>query len=983
MEADAPQPAVKFILLLLLDGRLCCVSLADGEVRWETQLPGGPLFHCGPRHQSKREKRLWAQTPSRVACRSCRSMSIGVSGTGDQPEKALGNELTDCSLVFIPSELTKDDISLMQWHFFVTSNLADKRSVWVPAEEVLECWNASACPSHRALDLQQRATSHMELDFFSGKLLVSLSAEAKHIDDKEDTVSNEVSSTRVILRRTDHTRSMVFPPLQATSHPTVDSSVEAEAEEEEEEASRSWYATASTVALDVLDTSLDAASPSNAWLHAEQHSFFIEQTVTLNGVISCLHVAGGSEGVAKLQLTDLKSPLVSAQILCWEPLTAASNGADGTSQLRCQKIPVVTSWGHVDLTPGSIWSLQGRDGHVQEISGVLYGNGRILFAECIAPKNEVASTSTGSEAAKSPGLEPSSPRLSMTHGAENGHFFPGYEDSSETDSSAASGYSGNAIVLHNSSAAFHNGTDTGAPFHTGNEISFFDDNFEVITLLGRGASGAVLLTQHRLTGIFYAVKVMLMRDCCSKDNALREVRLHAILHHQYLARYYACWSEALTPYRVQQLASVGLCKPSSIQDKSAINSSGRIGWLNHEQGEPSYLNSGANCLLPLGTQVMNHKLIMAPPGTMHGSGAGMYLAGGDSLDSVCDYSSQKHDDDEGDECGGSSLNDIASSVSSTPEKLLSSHVIFLQMEYCQTTLAHRLGSRSSIDRVENIIIALQIFSALRYVHRRDCLHRDVKPTNVFLDYTCQSVGVDDTSDDDGSDDDEDDAAFAASPSTKIHDANAFGDDEARNTLKLRDPDLSPALPTPILSAFELLKSNASVGLLAIYLKRLKDAQGEAEKRKAIRSVRRWLKFRLVQARLGDFGLAKPLGDQHIEAARYFDRGAINTVGVGSPLYSSPEQLEGDVCTPATDAFAAGVLLAEMYIQPKTVSERLVELKRAREGVFPCPSLLLDYPELQVVKGLTRKDPSARMTLRDAGRFLARALDKTLFTFLSS
>ncbi|RNF12288.1 putative protein kinase [Trypanosoma rangeli] len=974
MKRDTSQPAVKFLLLLLLDGRLCCVSVANGKLRWEAQLPGGPLFHCGPRCQGKREKRMWAQLPSRFACRNCRSMAISASGMEAQPEETLGDNVKDCSLVFIPSGDTKHAFSLMKWHFFIPSNCSDRKDVWLPAREVLECWNASACSGHRALDLQQQVTTHTELDFFSGKLLISLTAEAEDIDNEEETVLNEFSCVRVVLQRTDHTQSMIFPPFQALSRSTVDSSGE-------EEVSRSWYATTSTVMLDVIDLSLDTVS-LKSWFHAEKQSFHIEQTVAMNRFTSCLCISGESGDVGKVQLTDLRSPIVSAQIIFWEPHTVASNGGS-TSKLRCQDVPVATSWERMEATPGHSWNLQRRGGHVQEISGFLDDNGRVLFADYIARKNELASVYAETQVSETQGEDYLSSRCSVSPGTENGHFFGDYDDSSETDSSTASGFSENAMVLHNNSTFFHKSTETGALFHTGNQISFFDENFEVITMLGRGASGAVLLTRQRLTGIFYAIKVMLMRDYSSKDNVLREVRLHAILHNRYLARYYAGWSEALTPYRVQQLESIGVCKSRSIQDKYVINGSGCIGWLDHQQGGPLSLNSSENRLLPPGTHVMNRNL-MAPPEVMHEDCNGMYLAGGDSLDSVCEYCEGEDDSD-------SSFHERTSSFSSTPGNVLTRRVVFLQMEYCQTTLAHRLGSRSVIDRVENIIIALQIFSALRYVHRRDCLHRDVKPTNVFLDYNCQTIGLNDTSDDDSDgnaveeeeEEDDDAAANAVPPNTEVHSANTFGDDDADTTLKLQQSDLSPALPVQVLSAFELLRLNASVGLLALYLKRFKCAQGEAEKRKVIRLVRKWLKCRLVQVRLGDFGLAKPLGDQHVEAAHYFDRSAINTVGVGSPLYSSPEQLEGAICTPAADAFSAGVLLAELYIQPKTVSERLVELQRVREGVFPCSSLLLDYPELQVVQGLTRKNPSARMTLRDATRLLVITLDKMIFTFISS
>ncbi|KAF8295102.1 putative Eukaryotic translation initiation factor 2-alpha kinase 3 [Trypanosoma cruzi] len=1004
MEGGTAQSAVMFLLLLLLDGRICCVSLVDGKVRWETQLPGGPLFHCGPRRQSKKEKRMWAHLPFRSACRSCRSISTRTMGTEAQQEKELENGITDCSLLFFPHDGTKHRVPFMNWHLLVAPNRGDKKVTWWPVNDVIKCWNESSCSAHKVLELQQQVTSHTELDFSSGKLLISLSSQEDHINTEEETVPDEVSSVRIILERTDQTRNVIFPPSQPPSHSRVETSSNREGQEE---VSQSWYATHSTVTIDLLETSLDDGLFFDSGSHVNHRFFHIVQTITGNGFTSCLHISEGSESIGRLQLADVNCPLVAAQIVCRKADAMASNEGK-TSRLTCQGIPVVTSWSKMERIYVFNWNLQECGGNVQELSGFLYGNRRVLFVESVTPKIEFLPVPCDSETPEKRGVDFLPSCTLVGNGYGNGSYIEDDDDSSETESSVSSGAAENAMVLHKRVTSLRNGEEKGALVSGDTEISFFDENFEIVALLGRGASGAALLTRNRLTGLFYAVKVMLMRDYFSKDNALREVRLHALLHHRYLVRYYACWSEALTPCRIQQLATIGLCKPMGLQEKAVINGPGCIDCVDQQHGVLLQLKDSTTCLLASEQQAMNRNLLMAPPDTKAGNSTGTYLAGVDSPESSLDGSPQRREEwDDGEESDSSSS--VSSNASGNPPM---DQVVFLQLEYCQTTLAHRLGSRICIDRVENIIIALQIFSALHYIHSRDCLHRDVKPTNVFLDYHCQTIGMDDTSDDvdevdeDDEDDDinnnnnnDDDDASAGdqkeeggkddaaenttNPNGGVHDFHVDSDENARSRMELVQPDLAPAIPTQFLSAFELLRLKASVGLLALYLKRFKSAQDGSEKRKVARLVRRWLISRLVQVRLGDLGLAKPLSDQRVEVARYFDRSAINTLGVGSPLYSSPEQLEGALCTPASDAFSAGVLLAEMYIEPKTVSERLFELQRVRDGVFPYPALLREYPELQVVQGLTRSDPKSRMTLRDAGRVLVKTLDKILILFLSS
>lgn len=171
---------------------------------------------------------------------------------------------------------------------------------------------------------------------------------------------------------------------------------------------------------------------------------------------------------------------------------------------------------------------------------------------------------------------------------------------------------------------------------------------------------------------------------------------------------------------------------------------------------------------------------------------------------------------------------------------------------------------------------------------------------------------------------------------------------------------------------------------------------------------RWAQRRLVQVKLGDFGLARLLqpspaaahggGEDGGAKATYGSRGGVqtpscrtttsrstcataahaaeapvNTVGVGTPLYASPEQLRGDVCSGASDVFSLGVLLAEMYMQPTTISERIEQLNAIRAEKFPTSEMLARYPELSVVRELTRHNPRERMSLSKARAYIQTEL----------
>lgn len=140
----------------------------------------------------------------------------------------------------------------------------------------------------------------------------------------------------------------------------------------------------------------------------------------------------------------------------------------------------------------------------------------------------------------------------------------------------------------------------------------------------------------------------------------------------------------------------------------------------------------------------------------------------------------------------------------------------------------------------------------------------------------------------------------------------------------------------------------------------------------------------VLMRLGDFGLAKGNGQQqpkHFRGTPIFSMQSANTLGVGTPLYASPEQLRGDICTWASDAFSLAIVMVEMYLLPTTAAERLDVLQKAREGRYPTAEVLKEYPELSVVHSLTHREPFSRMTVENLKSFffdqLCYCLDEEL------
>mmetsp|Transcript_31036 Transcript_31036/g.55776 ORF Transcript_31036/g.55776 Transcript_31036/m.55776 type:complete len:1155 (-) Transcript_31036:324-3788(-) len=151
-------------------------------------------------------------------------------------------------------------------------------------------------------------------------------------------------------------------------------------------------------------------------------------------------------------------------------------------------------------------------------------------------------------------------------------------------------------------------------------------------------------------------------------------------------------------------------------------------------------------------------------------------------------------------------------------------------------------------------------------------------------------------------------------------------------------------------------------------------------------------------KIGDFGLScrtKPSNLCKIDTAESLDRSNANlkvdhqgspellrslTTGIGSPLYSAPEQYDSEEQTGSygakADIFSLGIIFFESFIRPGTGAERQDLLRSLRDLHQVPPALLAEYPEeMALILNMTRHSPRQRPDLAEITE-RAKAIRKT-------
>ncbi|GEQ72664.1 hypothetical protein JCM33374_g6351 [Metschnikowia sp. JCM 33374] len=268
--------------------------------------------------------------------------------------------------------------------------------------------------------------------------------------------------------------------------------------------------------------------------------------------------------------------------------------------------------------------------------------------------------------------------------------------------------------------------------------------FEEVGKLGKGGFGEVVKARNRMEGTFYAIKKIKHKQN-KLENLLNEVFSLARLNHQYIVRYYGCWVEEISQSSIRNNNAIASDEDEEDGDSSANTSTSDLDEFESPLNarSSSFLQSRDNSFqVDYFTNSVasldydsdfDDRIVFANSDDDDNSQAEGNDDGDDDDDDDDDeYTSSDGQDDSFDDTLSKSKDVIQLEYGQTKSQAKS--VLYIQMEFCENNTLLDLIEKGLPDNAnEYWRLFRQILEAVSYIHSSGFIHRDLKPTNIFID----------------------------------------------------------------------------------------------------------------------------------------------------------------------------------------------------------------------------------------------------------
>ncbi len=298
--------------------------------------------------------------------------------------------------------------------------------------------------------------------------------------------------------------------------------------------------------------------------------------------------------------------------------------------------------------------------------------------------------------------------------------------------------------------------------------SRYQSDFVELGVLGRGGGGEVVKVRNRLDRRIYAIKKIILESesgrfathaALQNRKLRREVTTISRMTHKHIVRYYQAWMEGSKAAPGEVVSDpVKSTEEESGGDSSNGSSSGwwtnspvenhLLGHLGNKTSAMGFRSNDSDVLesdnsldseerkLSLEKSVLDKHsdsmVNLLENEINHGINSPLLNGLGfqnNAYDTLLNQTSKKKNWSESDSEGWDhSSVKVGAGDGQT--------ILYIQMEYCSTTLRKLIDDGDVLRMEENGVwrLARQMLEALIYIHGQNIIHRDLKPGNVFLDH---------------------------------------------------------------------------------------------------------------------------------------------------------------------------------------------------------------------------------------------------------